>query len=433
MILLLKTYRLSYWGLKVFSLECKALERSFAGAQESRLRVFHLVWNDGRSLLIGDTDQVYGPFDHPARGARYRPRRFCRTQQGGTHRFSHIVNHCSCIRQSEGAVDAVFGIDSDTPRAIGLASATACREIATDSGRCRTGAIHAPWNLLGPGATQAPVTPLSGLQITAGNGPSPHVAGSIRTRCASMPLMILSVIVQIALIVHAVRTGRSPYWVFIILLVPGIGSLAYFIVELLPELTGDHRTRRAYRGIKKTLNPGADLRQRQREHRLSGSVDAARHLASELIASGNFAEAIEHYEKALTGLYEDDPDLLLGLAHAQFANKDYEKSKQTLEGLIERNPDFRSPEGHLLYARAAEQCEDLTLAETEYKTVAAYYAGAEAKVRYAALLERVDKNDDALEAYEDIVNIAELAPRHYRKAQKRWISQARDAVSRLRK
>jgi hypothetical protein len=51
---------------------------------------------------------------------------------------------------------------------------------------------------------------------------------------------------------------------------------------------------------------------------------------------GNFAEAIEHYEKALTGLYEDDPDLLLGLAQAQFANADYEKSKQTLEGLISR-------------------------------------------------------------------------------------------------
>ena len=191
-----------------------------------------------------------------------------------------------------------------------------------------------------------------------------------------MPLMILSVVVQIALIVHAVRTGRSPYWVFIILLVPGIGSLAYFIVELLPELTGNHRARRAYRGIRKTLDPGADLRQRQREHRLSGSVDAARHLASELIASGKFAEAIEHYEKALTGLYEDDPDLLLGLAQAQFANKDYEQSKQTLEGLIEKSPDFRSPEGHLLYARAAEQCEDLALAETEYKAIAAYYAGA---------------------------------------------------------
>jgi len=248
-----------------------------------------------------------------------------------------------------------------------------------------------------------------------------------------MPLLILTAVVQIALIFHAVRTSRSPYWVWILFLVPGIGSAAYVIIELLPDLMGSRRGRQVLHGVKKTLNPGADLRQRQREHRLSGSVDAARHLASELIASGKFEEAVEHYEKALTGLYQDDPDLLLGLAQAQFGSENYEQSKQTLDRLIKKNPDFKSPEGHLLYARAAEECGDLALAENEYDAVAAYYAGAEAKVRYATFLERVEKNDDALEVYEDIVNIAELAPRHYRKAQKQWISMARDAVSRLQK
>jgi hypothetical protein len=248
-----------------------------------------------------------------------------------------------------------------------------------------------------------------------------------------VPFLILSAVVQIALIVHAVRSGRSPYWIWILFLLPGIGSVAYIIMELLPELTGGHQARKAYRGVKKTLNPGADLRQRQSEYQMSGSIDAIRHLAGELIAIGNYAEAIGHYKEALTGLYENDPDLLLGLAKAQFGNEEYEQSRRTLERLIETNPEFRSPDGHLLYARAVEQCGDLAHAETEYKTVAAYYAGAEAKIRFAVFLERIDKNDDALEAYEDIVKIAELAPRHYRKAQKRWISEARDGVSRLRK
>ncbi len=43
-----------------------------------------------------------------------------------------------------------------------------------------------------------------------------------------MPLLILSVIVQIGLILHVVRTGRPMYWVFIILMAPGIGSLASY-------------------------------------------------------------------------------------------------------------------------------------------------------------------------------------------------------------
>lgn len=248
-----------------------------------------------------------------------------------------------------------------------------------------------------------------------------------------MHILILSVVVQIALIVHAVRTGRAPYWIIILFLAPGIGSAAYIIIEILPELMAGRGARQASRAVRKTLNPGAGLRQLQREHRLSGSVDASRRLANELIANGRFEQAIEHYEKALTGLYENDPDLLLGLAQAQFESGAYSQSKQTLDRLIDKNPDFKSPEGHLLYARAAELCGDLTLAESEYKAVAAYFAGAEAKIRYAIFLEHIGKADEALPVYQDVADVADLAPRHYRKAQKQWLGIARDAVSRLRK
>ena len=133
-----------------------------------------------------------------------------------------------------------------------------------------------------------------------------------------MPVIIFTYLVQIALIMHVLRTGRNTYWVIILLIAPfGVGALAYSIVEVLPDLMSNRRARSAVRGITKTLNPGADLRQRQREHNLSGSVDATRHLAGELVDSGRYAEAIEHYQSALAGLYETDPDLLLGLAKAQ--------------------------------------------------------------------------------------------------------------------
>ena len=197
-----------------------------------------------------------------------------------------------------------------------------------------------------------------------------------------MPLFILSVIVQIGLILHVVRTGRPMYWIFIILMAPGIGSLAYAIVELLPELSSSGKGRRAMRGIRKTLDPGGDLRQRQLEHKLSGSVDAARHLAAELLENGQFDEAIEHYEKSLSGLYEYDPDLLLGLATARFQNEEFDKARETLDLLIERNPDFKSQDGHLLYARSVAECGDEEKALDEYKAVTAYYAGAEARLQY---------------------------------------------------
>lgn len=246
-----------------------------------------------------------------------------------------------------------------------------------------------------------------------------------------MPIIVLTVLVQIALIIHVIRTGRATYWVFIILMAPGIGSLAYAIIELLPELSGNHRARSALRGVRKTLDPGGDLRRREKEHRLSGSVDAARKLAGELMDSGRHQEAITHYENALTGLYENDPDLMLGLATAQFADDQFAEARQTLERLIGENPDFRSSDGHLLYARSVEACGDTDKAHEEYAAVVAYYAGAEARARYGRFLESQGDNAAALAEFEEIIVASDLAPRHYQKAQRAWINEAKAGIRRL--
>ena len=247
-----------------------------------------------------------------------------------------------------------------------------------------------------------------------------------------MPFLILTYIVQIGLIVHVLKTGRSPYWCFLLLMMPGIGALAYIIVEILPDLKNDMRAKRALRGVRRTLNPEGDLRRRQIEHQLSGSVDAARHLATELMEKGRYGEAVTHYRTALTGIYEDDPDLLLGLATAQFGDGDAAGSRQTLDTLKETNPEYRSPEGHLLYARSLEELDDLERAEEEYATLAGTYPGVEARIRYAQLLERVDKQDLARQEYEAIIAAAELAPRHFRRAQKEWLAAAKTGAARLR-
>lgn len=246
-----------------------------------------------------------------------------------------------------------------------------------------------------------------------------------------MPLLILTAIVQIALIVHVMRTGRATYWIFILLFMPGIGAAAYFIVELLPDLSNNFAARRAMRNVRNTLNPGGELRRRELEHRLSGSVDATRRLASELIEQRRFTEAVEHYRAALTGLYEHDPDLMLGLAQAEFLDGNAAACKETLGSLREHNPDYRSSEGHLLYARALQECNELQAAEQEFAAVAAYYSGAEARVRYAQMLEKVGKIAEARDEYADMLSAAELAPRHFRKAQKAWLVEAKSALARL--
>jgi hypothetical protein len=227
------------------------------------------------------------------------------------------------------------------------------------------------------------------------------------------------------LIVHVIRTGRNSLWIWAIALLPLAGPIAYLLVEVLPGLRHSRGARRAATAMRNTLDPDRDLRQYANEVRISGNVDSRRRLAEELSSKGQFREAIETYRSALTGLYEHDPQLLLGLAGAQFANADCAAARATLDRLIAENPDFKSPDGHLLYARALEGEGNLEKAASEYRVLSDYYPGAEAKVRYAQLLKRQGQNDAARQVLQELLDGAQLAPSHYRRVQREWLELAR--------
>jgi hypothetical protein len=246
---------------------------------------------------------------------------------------------------------------------------------------------------------------------------------------SSVLILILTLATQAGLIVHVVKTGRNTLWIWAIALLPAAGSLAYVAVEILPEVFGGRTARRTRAGVQRFIDPNRDLRRAAAEVEISGNVDARRRLAEELYARGQYAEAVSVYEGGLRGIFEHDPTLLLGLARARFAAGDFAQARATLERLIQHNPDFKSTDGHLLYARTLEAQNALDEAEHEYGAVAPGYPGAEARVRYALLLKRRGKLDEARRILKDLLDGAKLGPAHYRKAQAEWLDWARRELS----
>jgi len=171
----------------------------------------------------------------------------------------------------------------------------------------------------------------------------------------------------------------------------------------------------------------ADLRRYEHEARVTGNVATKQRYADELTRQGRYDDAIEQYKQALTGLYEHDPNLMLGVARAQFEKGDPAAARATLDELIRQNPDFKSPDGHLLYARSLEEEGNLEKALEEYRVLAPSYPGAEAAVRYAQLLNSQGRGEEARKVARDLLEQARIAPAHYRKAQKSWL----DAAQRL--
>jgi hypothetical protein len=240
-------------------------------------------------------------------------------------------------------------------------------------------------------------------------------------------IYIVSGLISLGFVIHCIKTGRNTIWVYVLVVLitfPFVGSLVYFGAEILPGLLKSRTSQRAMRGIRSTLDPEGNLRKFEIEMQATGNVASRQRYADELVRLGRAREALPIYQTCLTGVFQEDPKLLLGYAHAQFEAGDPAATRRTLDDLIQKNPEFKSADGHLLYARAVEAEGDIAKALSEYATLSEYYPGAEAGVRYARLLNKSDQRPLAQQTLKALLDRAKFAPAHYRKAQREWLDEA---------
>ena len=243
-----------------------------------------------------------------------------------------------------------------------------------------------------------------------------------------MSLIFLSIIVQLALVVHIMKTGRNTIWVFIVLFFPLIGSLAYFIIELLPELTNTRSAKSAQRSIAKAVDPDKALREATAQYDLARTAQNAMTLAGQHLERGNFREAKELYQRSLSGVHSDDPDLLLGLAQAHFGLAEYVEVITCLDTLKDTHPGKTSEDGHLLYARALEELGCTEQAIHEYEALLAYYSGPEPSCRLGTLLKAQGRPTEAQALFESVLARSKTAGKHYNTLYRDWVALARREV-----
>jgi len=238
-------------------------------------------------------------------------------------------------------------------------------------------------------------------------------------------LYLLIPLIQILCVVHVVRTGRNYMWIFILLFLPGLGVIAYGIVEILPGILGS-RTARGLQGQAiGHLDPGRELRQRRQALEQADTVDNRRLLAEALLAAGKPAEAMELYQGILTGIHADDPGMLLGMAHAAYGTAQPETALHTLDRLAETDRRYQPVEAQLLRAMALEALGRDDEASAQYAALVTHAPGEEVRCRYALLLERHGDRSAAKALFDEILARSQRAPRHYRRNEREWIDIAR--------
>ncbi len=235
-------------------------------------------------------------------------------------------------------------------------------------------------------------------------------------------------LIQVLLVIHVLATGRNRYWILLLIFVPLIGGLAYLVMEVLPELTGSIRGQRARRGFATMVNPSGQLKRLADAWEQTPNADNARHYGTALLDAGRFEEAETIVDQALSGLFSTEPSLMSIKARLRFERDDAAGAVKVLESLQRANPEFRSPDGHLLLARALADAGEVSRSLEEYRSVVSYYPGVEARYRYAMALDEANRSDEARLELEQILQDARLAPAHFRKAQAKWLGKVRAAL-----
>ena len=240
--------------------------------------------------------------------------------------------------------------------------------------------------------------------------------------------LIGPIALQIACVIHAVKTGRVFPWIYVIVFLPMVGCVAYFAVEIMPELLRSRGAQALHANARAMADPNKSLREAQRSAEMTGSVDSKRALAEEYVKRGNYADAVTLYRDAASGHFRDDPALLLGLARALFLAGDGAGAQAALDQLQAADPAFVSDEAHLIYARALELQGKNDEALHEYAQLVRYFSGEEARARYAQLLQRMGRVEEARDVYTEILKRLDGAPKRYQTLQKEWGTIAKRAL-----
>lgn len=243
-----------------------------------------------------------------------------------------------------------------------------------------------------------------------------------------MPLALLLVVLDVTLVIHAVKTGRASPWAFIILLVPGIGAIAYVVAVLVPDWFGSPQGQQTQRRIASTLNPEKRYRELSDAVEIADTIANRAALAEECLALEKFEEAKRHFDVILARPLGEEPVYMAGKGRAQFGLGQAADTVVILDDLRQRWPDYQSGETHLLYARALESTGRGEEALAEYRALSDYFVGAEARVRYGVLLARMGRQGEAKAWLTDVLRQLRRSPAHVRKAQAEWIAIAEKIV-----
>ena len=230
------------------------------------------------------------------------------------------------------------------------------------------------------------------------------------------------IVLQAVALLHFVRRRPDAYWLWIIILGGGVGSLVYILVEVLPDA-------RLLHGAYQVFPRRKRIKQLEAQVFDNPSVGNYEELGDLLLDDGKYARARECFDKVLARSDAIDP--LYRRALCAMALDDFAAAAVDLEAVVAREPkyDYQRAAGLLAHVLArlgrveeagalfADVTRTSTLSETEYN--------------YASFLAASGRPGEAREWVDRVLRKKSTMPDYIRRRERPWFRRAAALRKRL--
>ena len=230
------------------------------------------------------------------------------------------------------------------------------------------------------------------------------------------------IVLQAIAILHFIRRRPDTYWLFIILIGGGLGSLVYIFVEVLPDarLLGSayqvFPRRKRIRALEAMIldNP---------------SVGNYEELGDLLLEDGQYARARDCFDKVLARSEEIDPRYRRGLA--ALALNDVAAAEADLAAVTARDPKYDYQRAAGLRAHVLAKLGRAPEAEALFEAVTTTSTLTETEYHYAAFLAEQGRGAEAREWVERVLRKKATMPDYIRRRERPWFRRAAALKKRL--
>jgi len=222
---------------------------------------------------------------------------------------------------------------------------------------------------------------------------------------------------------HCIRKGTQNKWIWLIVFLPVVGSIAYIFTEIF----SGSNIRNVQSGMGSFFNASGSIRRLEDNLRFTDTFNNRVILADAYLAAGRTDEAIELYESGLRGAFEENEHVLMQLIVAYFVKQDYEKLLPLAKKIYNR-PQFARSRAHIYYAISLEYTGHVGMAEEEFRKMKARFSYFESRYQYGLFLQRASREQEARTVFTEIVEEAPHLSARERRDSRSWISQAKEKL-----